>query len=264
MMNMLKKIWNDPVGSKVISTVIISIGVIIYSLVKSKLDELYFGETLLKTLISPYFLGLVILFLFSYILFDKLKKQKKNVIKTTNTDILIDIDNSKQARQKPLEWSDIERYVNVIVQKIHNEGFTPTCIFAASIGSNIIASMIAQRLVREPDTSIPFFFGMLIRRKKTDDVIIREGYDVIEVTKFGCLLIQKDLPVNDSDKILFVRDHSGTGLGFYNLIKYFSKKNVKEDNMRTACIAYDMERYNVPNYSCFNANNIWFPWGKNI
>ena len=74
---MLRKIWNDPVWSKVISATIISMGAIIYSLVISKLNELSFWKTLLKTLISPYFLGLVILLLISYILFDKLKKKKK-------------------------------------------------------------------------------------------------------------------------------------------------------------------------------------------
>jgi hypothetical protein len=97
---MVRKIWNDPVWSKVISALIISIGAIIYSFVKSKLDNLCFWQILLKTLISPYFLGLVILLLLTYILFDKLKKQKKeNIISDT---VLV--------RPKPKEQENVEKY----------------------------------------------------------------------------------------------------------------------------------------------------------
>ena len=68
-MNFFRKIWNDPVWSGVISTAITSVGVIIYSLVISKSDELPFWETLLMTLKSPYsliFIGVVIIWIVRY------------------------------------------------------------------------------------------------------------------------------------------------------------------------------------------------------
>jgi len=174
--------------------------------------------------------------------------------------------NRIQAGQRFLGWNDIERYVRGILHKMNDDGFVPTCIFATSIGSSIVASMIAKRLVNEPDTSIPIFSGMLIGRKKEDEEIITyEGFDVSELAKRGFLLIPKDLPIRNSDQILIVRDHSGSGICFDILIKYFGNKNVKKNNIRTACIAYNAEtRYIVPDYSCFETDKIWFPWGKNL
>ena len=60
-MNILKKIWKDPVFSNIIAAFIIFIAKIIYSSAKPESDKLPFWETLLKTLQSPSSLILILI-----------------------------------------------------------------------------------------------------------------------------------------------------------------------------------------------------------
>jgi len=168
--------------------------------------------------------------------------------------------NRIQAGQKFFRWDDIERYVIAIVQQMNDDGFVPTYIYATSTKQAVVASMIGQRLLMETNTSIPISVGLSIRGKVT-----REGFDVKKLADWGCILFQKDLPINNSDKILIVKAHFGSGASVSTVIDYFCDKfNVKESNIRTACIAYPNDtRYKLPNYFCLIASDIWFPWGKN-
>ena len=190
---------------------------------------------------------------------------KKNHLLAGKANKLMEEANCIQAGQKFLGWHDVERYVSAIVQQMNDDGFVPTCIYTTSTRHAVIASMIGQRLLMEKNTStIPIFVGMSVPGLRK---IAREGFDVERIADWGHILIQKDLPINDSDKILIVRAHFGSGVGIRPVIDYFKDKfKIKEDNIKTACIAYPKDiPHNPPNYFCLiTTGDIWFPWGKNL
>ena len=87
---------------------------------------------------------------------------------------------------------------------MNEDGFVPTCIYATSVRNAIIASMIGQRLFAGKGVYIPIFIGAKVPylKKKVKDIKTREGFDIHILSDWGYILIQKDLPMNASDKIL--------------------------------------------------------------
>ena len=134
LMAIIKKIWNDAVWSKVISTSIISLGAIIYAFVRAKFDELSFWDVLTKTLVSPYFLCLVILILFIYILFDKLKKPKKDKISHTNS-------------EGHYTWTDVENGVKSIREKLIMDNYIPSLLVGIGRGGAIVSSLLSGNML---------------------------------------------------------------------------------------------------------------------
>lgn len=192
------------------------------------------------------------------------KSSKKNHELTKKANELQEEANRIQASYKYPGWHDIERYVSVIVQKMNDDGFVPTCIYATSTHHAIIASIIAHRLYFGTDTpTIPIFVGMSHASKT---IISRKGFTVEKLADWGYMLLPNNMPINNLDKILIVRAHYGSGIGIRPVIEYFiTKFNVKKDNIKTACIARpEVVLFDSPNYSCLKANDIWFPWGKNL
>ena len=175
---------------------------------------------------------------------------------------LREINNRIQAGQKFLGWDDIERYVSVIVQKMNDEDFVPTYIYATSTRQAIFASMIGQKIFMETKTSIPISVGMFISGILKEN---RVGFDVKKIADSGSILIPQNMPITCSDKILIVKAHFGSGASVSTVFDYFCDKfKVKKENIRTSCIAYPKDtRYKLPNYFCLISSDIWFPWGKN-
>ena len=98
---------------------------IIYSFVISKLEEVSFRDTLLVTIISPYFLGLIILFLVCYILFYKLKKQKTITKKPSNS-------------EGQYSWKDIENGVINLREQLICDNYIPSLLVGIGRGGAIV------------------------------------------------------------------------------------------------------------------------------
>jgi len=182
--------------------------------------------------------------------------------------------NRIQAGQKYFGWNDIEKYVNVVLKKMEDDNFVPTCIYVPSTDDAIFASMISYKLFidKKIRTTIPVFVGILVsgmstNTEVTSESVTHEGFEEVNLTPLANILIPKNLPINNSDKILLIRVHSVSGICFRKLIEYFSNKygfNIRKENIKTACISTaENARDSVVNYLCIKANDIWFPWGKN-
>ena len=249
---MLKRFWADVwnrVMVTVISGVIIAILTSIYFSVKLKFDELTFWDTLLKTLISPYFLGLVILLLVSYILFDKLKKPKKIV----------------------LDWKDINHYIRIIVQKMKDDTFIPDWIIVSSERDVIVASMIIETLKEEgilaKSGGIPVSVPLITRKHSSQNEFYCESIKLTNDNWY--IVIPQKLPIINAknDKVLIVRDHSSTGICFSKMIEHLTKDEIGilENHIKTSCIARMVKvKFLSPNYFCLKTDDIWFPWGKSL
>ena len=197
-----------------------------------------------------------------------------------------------QSAKNFLEWSDFEKYVNIVVKKIRKSEFIPTHIYISSLHNAITASMIA-RLLSKPGTTIPVSAGLMLpksdtamfhkksvmfytyKHPKLGDILIPnnipeenlKNFNIYKHSDWGYVFIPKTLLIENTDKILIISDHSNTGICF-DIIKNHLINNCKviESQIKTACIAYsEGTRYNPPNYYGFQAkDDVWFPWGKNI
>ena len=78
-MEKIKKIWNDPVGSKVIAALIITIFGLIYTYISSSVNNIDFGSALMKVLKFKIELWLLLLLsIFTYFTFIVRKRFKKS------------------------------------------------------------------------------------------------------------------------------------------------------------------------------------------
>ena len=164
------------------------------------------------------------------------------------------------ASEKYLNWYDIENYASAIVQKMKKDKFMPNYIIA-SVNSRdaILAGFICQKLHKE----LPIIVGITNLKNEISN---NECYDKINRIGPHYILVHKNLPIKESDKILIVRDHSNSGICFNNIINFFKTEyKLNSNNIKTACIAYSENfRFNKPNYSCLLTSKIYFPWGENL
>lgn len=97
---MIKKIWHDPVGSKVIAWVIIGILTLVGVAIKSSYDEKSFYETLLWFFNFPIPIYAILIALVTLVLIRKIIKRKKQFY------------NSKQRKLREFNYSiDTERNI---------------------------------------------------------------------------------------------------------------------------------------------------------
>lgn len=167
---------------------------------------------------------------------------------------------------KYLSWGDVEKFAKIIIQKMDNENFVPDFIYAPLKRDAIIASMVSQSF----NEITPIFVGTIIHNS-IESAFIESLKDKFFIKKISNRLsahifIPLKLPINNSNKVLIIRDYSGSGICFEtvktHLIEEYSLTN---DNVKTACISYaDTSREFLPNYWCLESNHVWFPWGKNI
>lgn len=230
-MNMLKRIWNDPVWSKVIAAIIISMGAIIYSFVVSKMDDSSFWNTLLKTLISPYFSGLIILLLLGYIIFDKLKKQKNAAIKSINT-------------EGRYTWIDIENGVKNIKEQLISDNYIPSLLVGIGRGGAIVSSLLSGNMIR--GKHIPF---IALERKYNEDRGMRKA------SLFDDVIFKKDL-----DKVLLVAGDVYTGDTAGVFIDFLERLGAKE--IRFCVFAKVNSTNRKPDYFSVETNvtKLTFPW----
>ena len=189
-------------------------------------------------------------------------QKRNNELQEANNELQREY-NLIQASERFLNWNDVEKYVRAIVKMIQDETFIPNCIVACFERDAIVATMINQAL----NYDIPIYICML-KYAKGDDIPQLDGFTAIYLSQHNDMekvyvLIQEKLP--EEEKILLVRDHTGSGICFGELTKHLkSNCKIKEENIKTACIAYSDATRNTPDYCCFKSNSIYFPWGKNI
>jgi len=190
---------------------------------------------------------------------EQLQEQANEMAKRANE--IQEENNRIQASEKLLGWHDVEKYVNVIIQKMEDDGFVPDFIYAPIRGSAIVASMICHNMKRR----VPIFVGMGIAKWQEKKEPTREGYITKKLSEQGdYVFVQENLPVKSTDRMLIVRDHSGSGVCFSTIQEHFSEfYGLQKENVKKACISYVESRFNPPDYFCRTANDIWFPWGKN-
>ena len=147
------------------------------------------------------------------------KANKKNQELTKQANRLSEKNNRILAGQKFLGWSDIEKYVDVLVQKMKDDNFTPTVIYFISVREAFVANMIAQRLIIA-NPFLPLYTGARVRIG-AEATIPPERFEVKKHTDWGYILIPKILSISSDDKILIVDDYSGTGTCFSLLSEHF-------------------------------------------
>ena len=86
----IKKIWNDPVWSKVISAVIIAIGSITIAIISSKINDKSFQKTLIQFTSVKLPLWLLLIFLSIFLIFFKIKRRKKEAFKYDDETLELD------------------------------------------------------------------------------------------------------------------------------------------------------------------------------
>jgi len=238
---MLKKIWNDPVWSKVISAIFISVGAIMYSFLMSKIDNnLSFWDTLLKTLISPYFLGFIILFLFSYIIFDKLKKREKNVVEPISQE-------GQVVPKKPegqYDWKDIENGVEHIKEQLISDAYIPSLLVGIGRGGAIVSSLLSGNMIK--GKHIPF---IALERKYNEERGMRKAY------LFDDVIFKKDL-----ERVLLVAGDVYTGDTAGVFIDFLEGLGAKE--IKFCVFAKVNSTKRKPDYFSVETNviKLKFPW----
>ena len=199
-----------------------------------------------------------------------LSKHANDLAKHANE--LYEENNRILQNQKFLGWSDVERYIDVIVQQMNNNEFAPDYIYVISAREANVGNMIAQRLaVINPYLRV--YTGLRIPESKVKENNCDEYYDKRKHTSWGYIFLPKYMSIGKTEKVLIVDDCSVTGACFDLLVVYFKEMfNLEQENIKTASIACfnsdDMiirERYNKPDYFCLKVKDeIWFPWGKNL
>ena len=204
------------------------------------MDTSSFWDTFLNTLISPYFLGLVILFLFSFILFYKLKKQK-NVIKSIKEE---DADLGETSPEGQYTWVDIENGVKNLREQLINDNYIPSLLVGIGRGGAIVSSLLSDNMLKRKH--IPF---IALDRKYNEERGMRKA------SLFDDVVFKKDL-----DKVLLVAGDVYTGDTAGVFIDFLEGLGAKE--IRFCVFVKVNSTKRKPNYfsTSTNVNKLTFPW----
>lgn len=231
-MNKTKRIWNDPVLSKLISTFLIFISTSIYSFIKSKIDDQSFIDTLKETIISPVFLYVVIFFLILYIIIDKfVGANLKEVQSDENTEGVF-------------KWENIEAGVKDLREQLISDNYVPTLLVGVGRGGAIISSLLSGNMIKAKH--IPF---IALERKYNEERGMRKA------SLFDDVVFKKDL-----DRVLLVAGDVYTGDTAKVFIEFLEGLGAKE--IRFLVFAKVNSTNMKPNYFYASTNvvKLKFPW----
>jgi len=171
--------------------------------------------------------------------------------------------NRIQASEKFLEWHEIDKYINALIQQMEDNNFHPDCIYAPFRRDSFMASMIGNKLKE----NVPIFVGLLFHSQDTKPG--RKGFSATYLVsrriRKAHISFQDLLPIESTDKLLIIRDYSSSGVCFDTVIKHFMDTyRLNPENVKTSCIAFKSGgRYDNPDYYCLEVDHdMWFPWGK--
>ena len=214
-----------------ISAIILSAIAVIYSFVKSQIETESFWEVLFSTFVSPYFLGLIILLLISYLLLSHLIRTKKRNPVSANAEGVY-------------TWRDIENGVKDIREQLIIDNYIPTLLVGIGRGGAIVSSLISGNMIK--GRHIPF---IALERKYNEERGMRKA------SLFDDVIFKKDL-----NRVLLVAGDVYTGGTAGVFIDFLEGLGAKE--IRFCVFAKVNSTTRKPDYFSVSTNvtNLTFPW----